>query len=135
MFDVFGVHLFSEHHLVTGQEGLRHDHPIGFDAFFRVRVSSDLQVRPFLGACAVFSFIEPEQRDVQGPEDVLFGAHVGVGIDWSVADLLVLFAELRGTAYVGHGTTTSGWTSDLEERLSFEGVAQLSLGAAIHFDL
>ena len=83
-FEWMGVEAYFEATLVDWQGGgFRHDYPNGFNVYIPARLG-DWRVRPFLGFCDVLSFVEPEQDGAPRADDIMFGAHAGVGIEWAV---------------------------------------------------
>ena len=131
-FDMLGVEVFGEHLVVESQGGLRHDHPVGFNLYLPIRLASDLQLRPMLGFCAVFSFMEPENEGAPGAEDVLFGLHGGAGIEWALFRDLSVFLEVQAVGWLGHDRTSQGWTGEVSEELTTTGVVQASAGLQVH---
>ena len=135
MLDWLGVDLFAEHMWVESPAGFRHDHPIGFNAYIPIELSRTVRFRPLFGFCAVFSMIEPENDDAPRADDVLFGVHAGVGIEWAPIRLLSFFADAKAIGYLGHDREAQGWTGSVSEEYGTSGVVQAVLGTQVHFDL
>jgi hypothetical protein len=131
-FDFAGVDLFGEALLVETPAGVRHDHPIGFDLYTPVRLSESFELRPLLGMCVVFSMIEPEEQGAPRADDVLFGMHAGVAVDFSPLRDVSFFLEAKAVGWLGHDRTAMGWTGSVGEDYATFGVAQVALGAAYH---
>ena len=111
--------------------GLRHDYPNGFNVYIPIR-AGDFRFRPFLGFCDILSFVEPEQQDAPRADDILFGAHAGVGVEWAVHPMFSTFADLQFNGYAGHDRTAEGWTGGVDEELGFFWNLQLNVGAQFH---
>ena len=62
--------LFADALIIESPAGLRHDHPIGFNLFFPIELSSHTRLRPLIGMCAVLSMIEPDQDHAPRADDV-----------------------------------------------------------------
>lgn len=133
--DAMGVEVFGESLLVEHTGGLRHDHPVGFDLVFHVRFSPEVQLRLLAGFCAVFSFIEPPADGGPRADDVLFGAHAGVGVEVALASWVSWFADAQAIAYVGHGRYGQVWGSSVSDDLAGWGSLQIATGTQFHFDL
>ncbi len=131
-FRWLGVDLFSEHLLVQNPGSLRHDHPIGFNVFVPLRLTRDVQLLPLFGFCAVFSFIEPAQKDGPRADDVLFGVHGGAGVEWAPLRDWSLFLDVQAVGYLGHGRSAQGWTGSVDDNLTATGVVQASFGLQVH---
>ncbi len=112
-------------------EGFRHDYPNGFNLYVPLRVD-DVRVRPFLGFCDILSFVEPAQEGAPRADDVLFGAHVGVGAEVAVHSMASLFVDLQLNGYAGHDRTAANWTGGVEEELTFFWNLQLNVGGQFH---
>jgi hypothetical protein len=130
-FEWLGVEAYLEATIVDWPNTIRHDYPNGFNVYFPIRVG-DVRVRPLLGFCDILSFIEPVEQDAPRADDVLFGAHVGVGVEWAVYQYVTVFADLVANGYLGHDRTAEGWTGGVgEEFVPFWNVA-LNIGAQLH---
>lgn len=130
-FDWLGVEAYLEATLVDWPGGLRHDYPNGFNVYIPLRVG-DFRFRPFLGFCDILSFIEPQEQHAPRADDVLFGAHAGVGAEWGVHSMWSLFADLQANFYGGHDRTAEGWTGGVDEELTFFWNLQLNVGVQFH---
>lgn len=126
-----GVDLFSEHLLVATPEGIRHDHPIGFHLYTPIPVGP-VRLLPFVGSCAVASFIESPSKDAPGADDVLFGSHAGLQFEAPLGDLS-LFARAKAVGWIGHDRAVQGWTGSISSNLNLFAVAQVDLGLSVHF--
>ena len=129
---VVGVQVFAEGFMVEHPTSIRHDYPVGFDLYTPIRLSEGVRLRPFLGMCAMFSFIEPENKHAPRADDLLFGAHTGLGIEVAVGKFLSLFLDGKVTGYVGHDRSLGGWSAALDDELSLTGYAQVQLGVQVH---
>ena len=127
-----GVEAYVEGTVVDWEGGgLRHDYPNGFNVYVPIR-SGDFRFRPFLGFCDIVSLVEPEQSDAPRADDVLFGAHAGVGVEFALHPMMSAFADLQFNGYAGHDRTLEGWTGGVGEDLSFFWNVQLNVGAQFH---
>lgn len=132
-FPALGFEVFAEHLLVEHAGSLRHDHPVGFNAFIPLRLSEHFRLKPFIGFCAVLSFVDPVQQGGERADDILFGAHAGVGLDYSFSQHWSAFLDVQGIAYAGHARYESGWSSALEGNVRVWGTLQAALGLQFHF--
>ncbi|GAB4198346.1 MAG: hypothetical protein OHK0013_07400 [Sandaracinaceae bacterium] len=132
-FDELGVEVFGEAHYVDHAPGLRHDHQLGFDLYVPIRLGAGFRLRPLFGFCVVISMIEPVEQHAPRADDVLFGAHAGVGLEWSANEWLALFVEAQGTGWMGHDRSTERWTGAISDTYVPFGTAQVILGASAHF--
>lgn len=131
-FEWLGVEAYLEATIVDWEGGgVRHDYPNGFNLYVPIRLG-DVRVRPFLGFCDILSFVEPEQPDAPRADDILFGAHAGVGVEWAVHTMASLFADLQFNGYAGHDRSVGGWTGGVDEELAFFWNLQLNIGAQFH---
>ena len=113
-------------------EGLRHDYPNGFNIFVPVSLSRDFRLRAFLGFCDIISLVEPAQPDAPRADDVLFGAHGGVGAEWAVHSMFSVYADAQANVYMGHDRSSMGWTGGVGEEFTVFWNAQLNLGVQVH---
>lgn len=128
----FGLEAYLEATIVDWPgDGFRHDYPNGFNVFFPVRIG-DWRLRAFLGFCDILSFVEPAQEGAPRADDVMFGAHVGVGAEWAVHSMFSLFLDLQGNGYLGHDRASAMWTGGVDEEFTFFGNAQANLGVQFH---
>lgn len=133
-FDWLGMEAYLEAVLVDWPGGFRHDYPNGFNLYVPIR-AGDFRFRPFLGFCDILSFIEPEQPHAPRADDILFGAHAGVGVEWGVHSMWSVFADLQASFYGGHDRTAEGWTGGVDEELAFFWTLQLNVGTQFHLGL
>lgn len=130
--DWLGVEAYLEGTVVDWEGGgVRHDYPNGFNVYVPIR-AGDFRFRPFFGFCDIVSLVEPEQADAPRADDVLFGAHAGVGVELAVHSMASLFADLQFNGYAGHDRTVEGWTGGVGEDLEFFWNLQLNVGAQFH---
>jgi len=129
----FGVEGFAEHLAVQWPGGFRHDHPIGFNLYMPFQISKSVRLRPLLGACAVFSFIEPEHNGGPRADDILFGVHAGIGMEVAIHRQLSFFMDAQGIAYLAHDRTSANWTGSVSQGVSTAGVFQPNMGLTLHF--
>lgn len=128
----FGVDLFGEALLVETPNGLRHDHPIGFNIYVPIHLDPVWRIRPLLGMCVVASFIESEKEGAPRADDVLVGAHGGAGVERALGPHLSVFAEVQGAVWMGHDRAVQGWTGAVGNDLRPFGVAQAMMGVTAH---
>ncbi len=137
-FEVFpgslGVEVFGESALAETPEGfeLRHDHQVGFNLFVPFRFAHDWRFRPLLGFCAIFSFAEAEDPHLHDTEDILFGAHAGVGLEWSLTSWISVFVDAQAYAYSGHRYGKGRWTASLGSDLELTASIQAQAGLQLH---
>ncbi len=130
--DWLGIETYLEATLVDwAGGGFRHDYPNGFSLYVPVRMG-DFRIRPFLGFCDIISLVEPAQPHAPRADDVLMGAHAGVGGEWGFHDMWSLFADLQVNVYAGHDRTVAGWTGGLDSQLVPFWNVQLNIGAQFH---
>lgn len=130
--DGFGLEVFAEAFLVDWPDTIRHDYPIGFNLYVPWALTDWLRVRPFAGMCAVFSLIEPAEAHAPRADDVLFGAHGGVGLEAALASQFSLFFDAKAQWYLGHDRTVNGWVQRIDDTISDTWLAQLALGVQLH---
>lgn len=131
-FDELGVEVFGEGHIVEWSEGIRHDHQIGFNLYIPIAITPWLRLRPLFGFCTVFSLIEPTSGVSPRADDVLFGAHAGLGLEAGVDDWGSFFVEAQGAVWMGHDRSQSRWTGTVQDTYAPFGTAQLIVGVAVH---
>jgi hypothetical protein len=132
LLEWLGVEAYLEATMVDWPGGgFRHDYPNGFNVYVPVRLD-DFRVRAFLGFCDILSFVEPEEQGAPRADDVLIGAHGGVGVELAVHAMASLFADLQVNVYGGHDRTVGGWTGGVHEELVPFWNVQLNLGAQLH---
>lgn len=133
-FDELGVQVFGEGHVVEwAGAGIRHDHQIGFDLYIPITLVPGVRLRPLFGFCTVFSLIEPDPATAPRADDVLFGAHAGLGLEIGISTWGSFFVEAQGTVWAGHDRSQSRWTGAVEDTYAPFGTAQLITGFAVHF--
>jgi len=135
MFDDFGVEVFGEAHLVESGSGIRHDHQVGFNLYVPIRLGAGFRLRPLFGFCTVISMIEPTEQLAPRADDVLFGAHAGLSLEWSANEWLALFVEAQGTGWAGHDRSVDRWTGAISDTYVPFGTAQVIVGTSAHFEL
>ncbi len=129
-----GVELFSEHLIVETPRGSRHDHPVGFNLYVPIRLAYNLRFRPIVGGCAVFSFVDPDVEGAARADDILFGLHAGVGIEWAPLTSWSVFVDAQAIGYLGHDRTAQDWNGSVSEELGLLGVVQVAAGVQLHID-
>ncbi len=128
-----GTDLFGEALLVETPHGLRHDHPIGFNLYVPVRLSDKVRLRPLFGMCVVASFIDPTEPNAQRADDLLFGAHLGAGVDLPLHERLSFFTEAKAVLWFGHDRSLQGWTGAVSNVMQPFIVGQVTAGLTLHF--
>lgn len=131
-FSRFGIDLFGEALIVQTPHGLRHDHPIGFNIYVPFRLDEVWRLRPLLGMCVVASFIEPEEKRAPRADDVLVGAHGGIGFERALGSHFSVFVEAQGSVWMGHDRAVQGWTGAVGNEMKPFAVAQAMLGVSAH---
>jgi hypothetical protein len=126
-----GIEAYLEATLVSWPTSIRHDYPNGFNVYVPVR-AGDFRFRAFLGFCDVLSFIEPAQRGAPRADDIMFGAHGGIGAEWSPHSNWSAFADLQFNGYAGHDRSAGNWTGGVNERFDFFWTMQLNIGVGFH---
>ncbi|MBL9039115.1 MAG: hypothetical protein JNG84_11405 [Archangium sp.] len=126
-----GTDFFGEALLVSNPGGLRHDHPIGFNLFVPFSFGR-LRVRPLAGMCVTFSFIEPLEPGAPRADDVIFGVHLGAGLELALHQRLSFFVEGKGMVWVGHDRAVAGWTGSVDNDISLSPLGQAQLGLTVH---
>lgn len=127
-----GLDLFTEALMVQTPHGLRHDHPFGFNVYVPFRFAEEWRIRPLLGMCFVASFIEPETKGAPRADDLLVGAHAGVGLERAMGSYFSAFVEVQGSGWMGHDRAVQGWTGAVGNEMKGYGVAQAMLGVSAH---
>lgn len=131
-FDKLGVEVYSDHLTIEDPDGVRHDHPIGFNLFVPFRIGERWRIRPLFGFCAVFSFVHPDNEGAERIDDIHFGAHLGAGVELALNRWTSLFFDFQGIGYVGHSRTAGGWSVHVGNQLDFWGVLQGQIGIQVH---
>lgn len=131
-FAELGIEVFGEGHIVEWTSGIRHDHQVGFNLYVPVSIAPWLRFRPLFGFCSVFSLVEPTDSSSPRADDVLFGAHAGVGLELGIDAWGSVFVEAQGAVWAGHDRTQSRWTGAVEDTYAPFGTAQLIVGVALH---
>lgn len=132
-FAELGVEVFGEGHVVEWPLGIRHDHQIGFNLYVPFELLPGFRIRPLFGFCTVFSLIEPPDASAPRADDVLFGAHAGVGIELAVETWGSWFLEGQAAVWAGHDRSQSRWTGTVEDTYAPFATAQVLTGFAVHF--
>ncbi|MFN7696691.1 MAG: hypothetical protein ACK5U8_02250, partial [Deltaproteobacteria bacterium] len=91
--------------------------------------------RPLCGVGPVVSLVEPPAQHAPRADDVLFGAHAGLSIEWSANEWLSVFLEAQGAGWAGHDRSVERWTGAISETYVPFGTAQILLGTSAHFDV
>lgn len=129
-----GVEVFGEGHIVEwAGAGIRHDHQIGFNLYVPITLVPGVRLRPLFGFCTVFSLIEPDPSSAPRADDVLFGAHAGLGLEIGIDTWGSFFVEAQGSVWAGHDRSQSRWTGMIEDTYAPFGTAQVITGFAVHF--
>lgn len=131
-FDRLGVEVYTEHAVVADADGLRHDHPIGFNLYVPFVVHERVRVRPLFGFCSVFSFLHPDQEGAERVDDVHFGVHAGAGLEVGFGRFASLFLDVQGVMYVGHDRYAGGWSVHVGDQLDLWWVVQAAAGVQVH---
>lgn len=131
-YDKLGIEVFGESLIVESPGGLRHDHPVGFNLYVPFQISERVRLRPLFGFCAVISFIEPDEQNAPRADDVLFGLHLGGGIEYLLGRNISAFLDVQAIGYLGHARYAQGWTGSVDNDLTTLGVVQASLGLQAH---
>ncbi len=132
--DRLGVETFAEALFVDWPGGgSRHDFPIGFNLYAPWRWSSRVRARAMAGFCAVFSFISAGEQGAPPSNDVIFGAHAGVGVEVALSGPFVWFLDAQAVWYVGHDRTADDWSGSVSGSLSQAVVFQPSTGLLVAF--
>lgn len=134
-FSMLGVEVFGEAVGVDWSGAFRHDWQIGFDLYVPLRLASDVRLRPMFGFCSVFSFIEPPTSNAPRADDILFGAHVGLGLEGKLSDDVSAFVETHGVGWAGHARNTRAWTAGIEDSYTFFTTLRVLLGLTWHIDV
>jgi hypothetical protein len=127
-----GLDLFGEIHAVDWPGSFRHDYPVGFNLYVPISLTEWLRVRPLAGLCAAFSFIEPASHGGPRADDVLFGAHGGLGLEAAFGTELSAFVDAQSVLWFGHDRTVQGWQGDVAEEVEATTLYQVSLGLTLH---
>ena len=130
-FDRLGVEVYSEHLALEDNEGVRHDHPIGFNLYVPFRVAENFRVRPLFGFCTVFSFLHPDNQSDR-VDDVHFGVHAGAGVEYALGRFASLFLDVQATGYAGHDRYAGGWSTHVGDQLSMWLVVSGAVGVQLH---
>lgn len=131
-FAELGIEVFGEGHIVEWNTGIRHDHQIGFNLYTPIAIEPWLRLRPLFGFCSVFSLVEPTDSSSPRADDVLFGAHAGLGLEVAVEAWGSFFVEAQAAVWAGHDRTQTRWTGAVEDTYAPFGTAQLIVGFAVH---
>ncbi|MEM7609581.1 MAG: hypothetical protein AAF411_29910, partial [Myxococcota bacterium] len=134
-FERLGVEVYSEHLRVRDSEGLRHDHPVGFNLFVPIQPTTNFRIRPLFGFCAVFSFFHPSNASPGGAgriDDIHFGVHGGAGIEYAFGSRVSAFFDAQLTSYFGHSRYNGGWSAHVGDNLTAWLVVSGALGVQLH---
>ncbi len=130
-FERLGVDVYSEHLLVQDPEGLRHDHPVGFNLYVPFSLTEYLRLRPLFGFCAVFSMVHPDAQ-TDRLDDVHFGIHAGAGLELALGRHFSTFLDIQATGYLGHGREIGGWSAHVGDQLDAWLVWSGAIGIQAH---
>lgn len=131
-FERLGVEVFAQSLFVENAGGMRHDHPVGFNAYVPFDLSDAIRLRPLFGFCAVISMIDPEERGAPRADDVLFGVHGGAGLEVGFASQWSFFVDVQGIAWLGHAREGQGWTGAVTGDYTTFGVVEATAGLQLH---
>lgn len=131
-FSFLGLDLFGEALIVPVAQGVRHDHPVGFNLFVPFRVGEVVRLRPFLGMCVTPSFFHPAEAGAPRADTVLVGAHAGGGVELALHDRLSFFAEAKAVAWFGNDRSVQGWTGVVSGEVRPFVLGQAQLGFTFH---
>jgi hypothetical protein len=131
-FDLLGVEVFGEGHVVEWPGAIRHDHQLGFNLYVPIVLVPEVRLRPLFGFCTVLSMIESGEDHAPRADDVLFGVHAGVGVEWAIGTWFSVFFDVQATAWMGHDRTARGWTANLGGDYVPYGTVQGLLGVMVH---
>lgn len=126
-----GLDLYLEATVVDWPGGFRHDYPNGFSVYTPVNVGP-VRFRPYVGFCDVISLVEPEQPGAPRADDVMLGAHAGVGAEWAFSRSWSVFADAQVDAYAAHDRVSGGWTGNVAEELVPVVTGQVNVGLQFH---
>lgn len=128
-WDMLGIELFNDNFAVLSDDGLRHDHVIGFSLYApRLLSGEDWFLAPTFGSCVDFSFSHPKSKAAPGTSDLLFGVHGGLMAEVFVFDGFAFEMNATVYGYLGHEAKTQGWSARVSNRLGGTAVAQLNAG-------
>ncbi len=130
--DEGGIEGFAEILDVDVPSASRFDVPLGFSVYIPITLLDGLRIRPLVGLCTMFSFVESDTPGVPGSEDVRFGVHAGVGAELAVSQRWSVFVDAVYQGYFGHEREVEAWTSALSEDIGREDSFQLGLGLQLH---
>lgn len=131
-FDLLGVEVFGEGHAVEWPGAIRHDHQLGFNLYVPIVLIPEVRLRPLFGFCTVLSMIESNEDHAPRADDVLFGIHAGLGVEWALGTWASVFVDVQATAWMGHDRTARGWTANLGGDYVPYGTVQGLLGVMVH---
>lgn len=126
-----GLDLYLEATVVDWEGGFRHDYPNGFNVYTPLDVGP-IRVRPYFGFCDVVSLVEPTQPGAPRADDVMLGAHVGVGTEYAFGKSWSVFADAQVDAYAGHDRSSGNWTGNVAEDLMPIVTGQVNVGVQLH---
>lgn len=126
-----GLDLYLEASVVDWEGGFRHDYPNGFSVYTPLDVGP-IRVRPYFGFCDVVSLVEPTQPGAPRADDVMLGAHVGVGTEYAFGKSWSVFADAQVDAYAGHDRSSGNWTGNVAEDLMPIVTGQVNVGVQLH---
>lgn len=130
-FRRLGVETYLEATLVDWEGGFRHDYPNGFSLYTPFTFGA-FRVRPYAGFCDVVSLVEPTQEGAPRADDILLGAHLGVGAELALGRSWSVFVDAQADSYMGHDRASGGWTGNVAESLMPVVTGQVNAGVQLH---
>lgn len=130
---LLGIEVFAETAAVETWARMRRDYQVGFNLFMPWWLSDSFRLRGLLGFCAVVSVVEPEEAHAPSSQDILFGPHAGLGIEWSLSSWISLFLDAQAVLYLGHETQAGDWSATVGDELITAVSGQGQVGVQIHF--
>jgi hypothetical protein len=127
-----GLDLYTEVLDVDLPAGSRTDVPLGFNLFVPFALSDVFRLRALGGLCAMFSFAEGDGIRGADADDVLFGYHIGGGVELGLGRQVSLFVDGIYQGYFGHERDTDAWSGNLKSELSRSDFVQVLAGLQVH---
>lgn len=114
------------------RSGERFDVPLGFSLYVPIDLFWGLRARGIAGLCAMVSFGEDITIQETSSDDIMLGAHVGAGLEFSLGSRLSVFADAVYQTYVGHNRDLGGWSTAIGQELEQVDSFQATFGLAFH---